>query len=651
MLTARGWWFLLVVLGLLAFAGLTPPRGLTALSLIGLTLLAWFLWEWLHFAIQVRWGFRQLRVEREVRDDRGPMDVLWAGQPFEVRVRIAVRGWLGVPYVFAADRVPFGVETSGGKSQGSGQPATDEPLQLAYHLRCPGPGRLRFEGVGLRLVDVHGFFHYRTFVVDGRTVRVLPPVANAEGHVPSVKRHNLLPPPGVHRHRRPGSGSELLDLRDYLPGDPPKLIAWKVSARRDRLITKEFESEVPVRCTLFVDTSQSVRVGPPRQNALCRLVEISGVVAQAAVGNRDLVGLVLVDEEQASFLAPGRTPRHLGQLLNRLTDAAGLAPATGAADLRQLLPLAAAFAHEVYPGLMRPALNRVPFWMPWLWAPPRLSQRQTESARFGWLRATLMVGPIAVYAALIYLIFGLPGVIGLFGLAAAATLMGRWFQQLIWPVLPQFFSPRRRRLVRWRKRLAALLAARYHLGPGGLSRLLEDDQALLPLLQRFLAEHDVPFPLPYYDRQGRYLFAAAGKVDVLARALVQTVSRGRDNELFVLLADLLELEDALGPLSRALTLARARHHRVVVVCPWPAGVELPPGDPGVCRTPGTVGQAEAGVQPALRRATQTRFHQAYAQLRRALARLGVPLLCAAEGDPAHRILDRLEQLRRLGRTR
>ena len=40
-----------------------------------------------------------------------------------------------------------------------------------------------------------------------------------------------------------------------MPGDPPRTIAWKVSARRDRLITKEFESEVPVRCTLFLDTS------------------------------------------------------------------------------------------------------------------------------------------------------------------------------------------------------------------------------------------------------------------------------------------------------------------------------------------------------------------------------------------------------------
>ena len=63
------------------------------------------------------------------------------------------------------------------------------------------------------------------------------------GKTATAKRHNLLPPPGVHRHRRPGSGGELLDLRDYLPGDPPKTIAWKVSARRDKLITREYERD------------------------------------------------------------------------------------------------------------------------------------------------------------------------------------------------------------------------------------------------------------------------------------------------------------------------------------------------------------------------------------------------------------------------
>ena len=89
-----------------------------------------------------------------------------------------------------------------------------------------------------------------------------------------TKQRNQQLPPGVHRLRSGGSGSELLDLRDYRTGDPPKTIAWKVSARRDRLITKVFENEVPIRCTLFVDVSSSVRVPTKQGTALQLFLQI-----------------------------------------------------------------------------------------------------------------------------------------------------------------------------------------------------------------------------------------------------------------------------------------------------------------------------------------------------------------------------------------
>ncbi len=80
--------------------------------------------------------------------------------------------------------------------------------------------------------------------------------------------------------------------------------------------------------------------------------------------------------------------------------------------------------------------------------------------------------------------------------------------------------------------------------------MLEDDDAFSLLLQRFLSEHQVPYSLPLYGPEGRYLFAAPEKVPVLADALLRAVGKGRDNELFVLLADLLELDDCLDPLLR-----------------------------------------------------------------------------------------------------
>src|SRR5262245_33658836 len=88
MLTPRGWWLLLFVLFLTALgAALSTERG-GMLAILGLALLAWFTVEWARFQVGVRWNLPKLVVEREVRDDRGPVVTLWAGRTFEVIVRV-----------------------------------------------------------------------------------------------------------------------------------------------------------------------------------------------------------------------------------------------------------------------------------------------------------------------------------------------------------------------------------------------------------------------------------------------------------------------------------------------------------------------------------------------------------------------------------
>jgi hypothetical protein len=234
--------------------------------------------------------------------------------------------------------------------------------------------------------------------------------------------------------------------------------------------------------------------------------------------------------------------------------------------------------------------------------------------------------------------------------------------------------------MRWRKRMAAILSVQYGLAPGGLAVLMEDDERCSLYLQRFLADHHVPYSLPFYDDSGRYLFAAPEKVEVLARGLLRAVSRGRDNELFVILADLLELSDELEPLLRAVKVALARHHQVMVICPWPAGVAWQGRDGEERGRLGEYGMDEENVArrsrqsrtPSLRRPlspsplrpfpptrpsaflqklTTERFQRAFRRLQRSFARLGVPVICARDSEPARLIIERMNRLRPLGTKR
>jgi len=672
MLTSRACWFLFSVLALLGVGLLRPSL---PLMLLGLTLLLWFIAQWLWFLIRLP-GVRWLRVEREIGDDRSAVATLWAGQTFEVRLRLLNEDWLPSPHVAAVDPVPFAVELVDGSDSVQGTVTVNRPLELTYRIRCGPAGLARFEGVRVRTADWQGFFYHVFFLHDVVVLPILPALTPRAGQAASTKRHNLLLPPGIHRFRRPGSGSELLDLRDYLPGDPPKTIAWKVSARRDRLITKEFESEVPVRCTLFVDVSNSVRVPAPsgagsRQirygKALDRLIDIAAGVLQANAGIRDLTGLCLFDEQRFQSAAPDRGGPHRSECLRMLAGAASRLPDLERVDPDHLLPLAYSFAAEVYPELLRPAVNSVPLMMTWMEGFSGYSRRlrrglfelvhRRKSALrtlCWWTSFWSLLLPVTLL--LVRVLFKTRTVDHLLlytlVLAPLATLTVWGGSAFLFGVDAVTGTGKRRR-DRWRKQLAAILSARYGLAPGGLAALLEDDDSFSLHLQRFLNEHQVPYTLPLYSPEGRYLFAAPEKVRVVADALVRAVGKGRDNELFVLLVDLLELDEALEPLLRAVRVALGRHHQVVLMCPWPPCLELPHerstqslGGANRTRGPSPSGSPQAALWDQV---TTRRYHMAYHRLRRTFTRLGVAVLCAAEEEPVSLILRRLERLRGLGR--
>ncbi len=96
------------------------------------------------------------------------------------------------------------------------------PWKCATAIRCRGAGLARFEGCACRSPTFKGSFITSPSSPASWSTACCRCWSRAASRRRPSKRDNQLPPPGIHRLRRPGSASELLDLRDYLPGDPPK---------------------------------------------------------------------------------------------------------------------------------------------------------------------------------------------------------------------------------------------------------------------------------------------------------------------------------------------------------------------------------------------------------------------------------------------
>src|SRR3954471_6769054 len=103
---------------------------------------------------------------------------------------------------------------------------------------------------------------YLTHVMESTALRadLYDPAALASlGHLEVVARwivDGFLS--GLHRSPRKGFSVEFADFRPYQPGDDLRYVDWKIAARADRWVVKQYEEETNLRATLVLDVSRSM---------------------------------------------------------------------------------------------------------------------------------------------------------------------------------------------------------------------------------------------------------------------------------------------------------------------------------------------------------------------------------------------------------
>jgi len=338
-------------------------RGQDRLALISLSILCWLFLEWIWFRWRIDIQLPQLKCCRKVNGSAKESGVLWTNRGYEVVLEITgSRGLSAIARIedMLAENFEF---VDGANSIFVTHNETS--VKLTYTCQPRGVGTATLPGVAIYLTDPCGMFWHRHFLSCQQTFQVLTTFVDVDEIHPVNKRVNALPPPGIHRLQRAGMGSELLELREYVPGDPPKSIAWKVSARRDQLMTIQYESEVPVRTTLFIDSSISTRIGGFGARLFDQLAFTAASIARSALSSRDPVGMVLFDEHGSRRIESGQGERHFYRLLKEMTAISNRGGPPSASINNDMIDLAWQVASDQYPQWLSPSVNRVPFtWFP-----------------------------------------------------------------------------------------------------------------------------------------------------------------------------------------------------------------------------------------------------------------------------------------------
>ena len=109
---------------------------------------------------------------------------------------------------------------------------------------------------------------------------------------------------GHHRSPFQGSSSEFAQHREYVSGDEIKRLDWKVFARTDRLVIKEFVEETTLNCHILVDQSESMAFGSTGWTKFDYARWCAAAIAHLVLSSRDTAGLVLFDDQERTKVPP-----------------------------------------------------------------------------------------------------------------------------------------------------------------------------------------------------------------------------------------------------------------------------------------------------------------------------------------------------------
>lgn len=188
----------------------------------------------------------------------------------------------------------------------------------AYTLKSYRRGNFSFGAVYYRITGPLGFIQHQGRVDLPQAVQVLPDMTGEGSRDLQLALAGAFQA-GRRRTARRGEGSEFESLREHQRDDDFRHIDWKASAKRGKLISRQYETERDQRLMILLDTGRlmSPRIGAYRK--LDYAINASVHLAQVALHKGDLVGYAIFNDELLAFAEPQKGQAHLSQFVRSLT--------------------------------------------------------------------------------------------------------------------------------------------------------------------------------------------------------------------------------------------------------------------------------------------------------------------------------------------
>lgn len=171
---------------------------------------------------------------------------------------------------------------------------------------------------------------------------------------------------GAHKSPMSGFAVEFAGHREYVWGDDPKHIDWRLYYTRDKYFIKQYEMETNFVCHLLLDVSASMRYGEDAAQKLLYAAQLATTLGYSIVRQNDKVSLATFDDKVRGVVPPSnsmgqihRMTKHLDELdpVEKTNMADCLMELAGRTGRREIIMIFSDFFTDI--AALEPALQRL----------------------------------------------------------------------------------------------------------------------------------------------------------------------------------------------------------------------------------------------------------------------------------------------------
>lgn len=192
-----------------------------------------------------------------------------------------------------------------------------QPAECRYHLTPIRRGDHRFQDIFLRVEGALGLV-IGTYRLPAREVVKVYPDLLAIRQYDLLRHRGMLRQVGFRQVRLRGAGTQFESLREYTPDDEFRRIDWKATARKNKLIVRDYETERSQNVILMLDAGRNMLAEVEGLRKFDTVLNVALMLAYVAMLMDDKVGAMVFSDEIEQFIPPQRGKQQVARLTEAL---------------------------------------------------------------------------------------------------------------------------------------------------------------------------------------------------------------------------------------------------------------------------------------------------------------------------------------------